>query len=144
MRLLRVLLCLVAAPAAAVELGRPPNVDLFLDGEAGPPAAGLLSAAAGHLVAEGRVGHVEARLGIPTFFWAPRPHRRDPLLRAQGLTPEQAARRHLLRFGELYRRTPSELAESARLSRVHAIGRGAVIVSFRMEVDGVPVFRDEL
>jgi Fungalysin metallopeptidase (M36) len=133
-----------------MKLGRPPNLDLFLDGadrSATASASAVAEPAAGHaprLVAGGRIAYVEKRLGVPTFFWASRPVRRGQGLREQGITPEQAARRHLLGVGDLYRRPSREMAESARLSRIHHTARGAVIASFHLEVDGVRVFRDQL
>ena len=82
--------------------------------------------------------------GLPTFLWASEAARAgDESPRRQGLSPEAAAREHLGRFASLYDLEPGEAA-SVDLASIHDTGRGAVIVSFRQRVNGVPVFRDEI
>ncbi len=91
-------------------------------------------------VLSGRISATEPRLGVPTFFWAAR----DGLdLRGAGLNPEQAARRHLFAYAELYRFRPAALAES-QLFRMHDLGSGAIVAAFHHDVNGVHVFNDEL
>lgn len=89
MRLLSALV-LIASSAFARDL---PNVDAFLKSPVVRPA----------IAGDGHVASVEPRLGVPTFFWAapPAPGTRSP--RDQGLTIEQAARRHLFTHAALYR-----------------------------------------
>lgn len=91
----------------------------------------------------GEIAHVEERLGVPTFFWAPG-RKEVHGYRAMNLSAEEAARRYLLEYGALWRQNPKVLAETAKVARVHELDRGAVIVAFRKEVDGFRVFRDEL
>lgn len=131
-------LLLAGHPAQARELA---NLDAFGDSDraVGLPA---VSAAVRARVDAGRVAHTEKRLGVPTFFWAPRPTGASSP-RSLGLTPEQAARRHLADYAELYRLRSADLAD-APLGHVHEVGEGAVIASFRKFVGGVPVFRDEI
>ncbi|MCC6334141.1 MAG: myxosortase-dependent M36 family metallopeptidase [Myxococcales bacterium] len=94
------------------------------------------------LLDRARVSSVDETRGVPTFMWVARdPHAVD--LRAAGLTPEEAARRALFTWAELYRVKGSELAE-ASLVRLHDRGEGAVIAGFERRVGGVPVFRDRL
>ncbi len=122
----------------------PPALDALLQSDVAQPVAGALPRELRHRFEEGQLSGVEERLGLPTFFWAPRAQpERGTSLKEMGLTAEQAARRHLLAWGPLYGQRGAELAES-RLHRLHDTGRGAVIASFRKEVDGVRVFRDEL
>lgn len=74
--------------------------------------------------------------GVPSFTWAERG------LVSDQFEPELAAREHLARMAPKY---GFEAADVDRLAliRVHDIGVGAIIVSFRGEVGGLPVFRDE-
>lgn len=112
----------------------PENFDAFRDSAQQQPV---------RAVAEGKISSIEERLGVPTFFWAPG-RAESSGFKAMGLTPIEAARRHLLQYGALYRQDPKALAESAKVSKVHRLDRGAVIVGFHKEVEGVRVFRDEL
>lgn len=91
-------------------------------------------------VLSGRISTFERRLGVPTFFW---PARDGHGLRSLKISPEQAARRYLFAYAELYRAQPSALAES-RLSRLHDTGTGAIVAAFQRDVAGVRVFNDEL
>ncbi len=140
---LRAALLLLLASSPALARTRP-ELDLFLASEVDLPlvAEHTLTPDTRARVELGQVAHMERRLGVPTFFWTGRTAH-SPSWREVGLTPEQAARRYLYDYAELYRFSPSELAE-ARLSRVHDLGEGVVIVSFEREVNGVPVFRDSL
>ncbi|MBL8952485.1 MAG: myxosortase-dependent M36 family metallopeptidase [Myxococcaceae bacterium] len=91
-------------------------------------------------VKSGRVSAVEPRLGVPTFFWAERDARS---LRDTGITSEEAARRHLFAYAELYRFAPAVLAK-ARLYRLHDVGSGPIVAAFKADVSGTHVFNDEL
>ncbi|MBX7101895.1 MAG: myxosortase-dependent M36 family metallopeptidase, partial [Myxococcaceae bacterium] len=127
--------------ALAAPAGR---IDAFLESRSSVPLveARELDASARALVERGRVSSVEPRLGVPTFFWPERvEHAAD--LRAMGLTPEEAARRALVAYAPLYRAAPQRLGE-AKVQHVHDLGYGAVVVRFGQEVQGLPVFRDEL
>ncbi len=135
---------LLLASLSTTALARPrPEADVFLASGAERPLVSELSARARAMTELGHVSQVERRLGVPTFFWTGPSQVSSPSLRALGVTPEQAARRYLFDYAELYRFSPAELAE-ARVSRVHDLGDGAVIVAFEREVNGIPVFRDSL
>ncbi|HEY3354578.1 MAG TPA: M36 family metallopeptidase, partial [Polyangia bacterium] len=112
----------------------PPSFDA-LDDSLIAPAAAL---GASPLVSFGADLHVDTRVGQPAFLWASAAG--ALAARPQGLAPVAAAQRHLQLYAPLYRLTPADVA-TARLHRVHDTGRGAVIVTFRQEVDGLEVFR---
>ncbi len=119
-----------------------PDYDAFA--QAGPnPRAPLYSPAARPRIEAGWISNQEPRLGIPTFFWAPRDPSQTNTFREMGLTAEQAARRWLFLYGELYRQNPADLAAQP-VQEVHDLGDGAVIVRFNKVSHGVPVFRDTL
>lgn len=120
----------------------PPNYDALGDSDARLPVVTPVSPVTRYLLDRARVSSVEPRFGVPTFVWAARDPRAVDL-RAQGVTPEQAARRVLFSWAELYRTRGTELAE-ASLVHLHDLGTGAVIASFERRVGGVPVFRDRL
>ncbi len=132
----------LATPAVAEQTK--PRLDAFLQssGSRGLVDVRGLSPLGQQSMREGRAGSVESRLGVPAFFWAGRvPAARS--FRDIGLTPEQAARRYLFAYGELYRQAPNRIAD-ARVANVHDLGDGAVIVTFQQDAGGVRVFRDEL
>lgn len=105
------------------------------------PVAEALPTDTAALWRDGRVSSVDARYGVPTFFWAPRAGK--GALRDMGLTAEQAARRHLLLLAPLYRLSPNQLLE-ARLAALHDVGQGAIVARFELPYAGVKIFRDEL
>ena len=89
------------------------NLDVFVStqGNRAIVDARALSPMGQRALTEGRVSTTEPRLGVPTFFWAAQtPAPRS--FRDMGLSPEQAARRHLFTHGELYRQDPKQLAEA--------------------------------
>jgi MYXO-CTERM domain-containing protein len=127
-----------ALAAAEVEL---PNYDAFLAAkERQAIDVKAFSDATRERVLSGRISTFEPRLGVPTFFW---PARDGRGLRSLALTPEQAARRYLFTYAELYRTQSGALAES-RLQHLHDLGSGAIVASFQRDVSGVKVFNDEL
>ncbi len=89
-------------------------------------------------VRDDRPLQTEPRLGVPTFVWAAK---RPVTYPVRG--PEEAARRHLADFARLYHLDAADAAD-AKTRLVHDTGRGAVIVKFREEVEGIEVFREEL
>ncbi len=136
----RILAAAIAlASASAFSFDRP-NLDVFVDDASERPLPVAFSRAARARIELGQVAHFEQRLGVPTFFWASRDS--SSPLRTMGVRPEQAARRYLFEYGELYRAGAS-LSE-APLVTLHDTGVGAVIASFRKEIGGVPVFRDQI
>lgn len=115
--------------------------DAFFDA---PRAAPLQrSPAARALEAEGHVAHREPHSGVPSFYWAMRAGERAPEWAGKGLTATEAARRYLYLYAPLWGFSPPELA-AARFDGDFALGRGAQVVRFSRELDGVPVFRDRL
>ncbi|HET9481500.1 MAG TPA: hypothetical protein VFP98_07085, partial [Candidatus Polarisedimenticolia bacterium] len=80
----------------------------------------------------------------PGFVRVARPAR--PAAEAAALSAlgaEGAARRHLKERAADYRLRDEEVLE-AIVDSTHDTGRGAIIVTFRRQVDGVDVFRDEM
>ena len=139
----RCLWLLVLSSLSAV--AAPPDFDVFLSRrdtrELVDPRA--LSTAARGAYASGFVSSIEPRYGVPTFFWAA-PRQDARTLRDMGLTPVEAARRHLLEHVELYRGEPARWAE-AQVSQLHDLADGtAVIVTFQQRLNGVRLFRDEM
>lgn len=86
------------------------------------------------------VSSIEPRRGVPSFLWAEQLH--TPLARL-GLSADEAARRYLLAWASAYR-LDAETVSRLTVTRVHAVGKGAVVVGFVRETDAVPFFRDEL
>lgn len=125
---------LLASATSLAAVPPPPDYDAFAE----PSRSFPLQTGA----ARGYVAHSEPRLGVPTVFFAE--HRAGGTsLASKGLTPVEAARRHLFEHAALYRQAPSAHGE-AELLAVHDTGRGAIIASFNKRVDGLPVFRDAL
>lgn len=92
------------------------------------------------VAARGVVTAHEARLGVPTFFWA-EPVTRAATPRAQGLSATEAARGHLLVHASLYR-LPASTVAAAALTGLHDTGQGAIIATFAQRVREFPVLRD--
>ena len=86
---------LAALPASSAM----PDYDAFLESPAGPAVGPVYSAAARDRLEAGWPSNLEPRLGVPTFYWAPRVAREATVLREAGLTAEQAARRWLFLYG---------------------------------------------
>jgi hypothetical protein len=91
------------------------------------------------------VAHVEPRLGVPTFVWGAKagPQTAAVLGSLEALPPAVAARRHLFELAELYRLGEADVA-AAQVRAVHDTGAGGLIVTFRRDLEGLTVFRDEL
>jgi hypothetical protein len=125
-------LCLLCSGAVAA----PVQVDAFASSSRRLP---LLTP-----VEPGLVSSIEPRLGVPSFFWAPRAASPMRSLADQGVTAQQAALRHLFAWAPLYGMAGPQLVEAARLVRLHDLGRGAIIASFEQRERGLPVFRQRL
>jgi hypothetical protein len=81
--------------------------------------------------------------GLPAL-WAAEPAPPDAHgFAARGLSPEQAAREHLARAGQSFGASTDTL-DTARVIRVHDVGRGGVAVVFRQSVAGIDVFRNDV
>ncbi|MCY1020154.1 myxosortase-dependent M36 family metallopeptidase [Pyxidicoccus sp. MSG2] len=91
------------------------------------------------------VVHEEPRLGVPTFVWGVRPAQAS----AKSLQPatpeqaEQAARKYLDQQAGLYRLGSTD-APHLPVKDVHRTRKGASIVTFGQEVEGIEVFRQSL
>ncbi len=140
----RFVITLTTLGFASAALAEKTNLDVFVStpGDRAIVDVRALSPMGQRALTEGRVSTIEPRLGVPTFFWAAA-QAAPRSLRDMGLSPEQAARRHLFTHGELYRQDPKQIAE-ARVAHVHDTGDGAVIVAFHQDSNGIRVFRDEL
>lgn len=133
-------LVVVAGVLAAAD--GPREYDAFLENTKELSLTEGLRPEARALLARSFVTATEPRRGVPTILFA----ERFPLLRApreQGLSATQAARQHLLRYAGVYRLRAEEIGRLV-VSEVHDLGKGAVIVGFARELEGLPLLRDEL
>ena len=91
------------------------------------------------------VSQTDSRYGVPTFLWAGRTTAPNVASGAR-LSREQVARtaRGTLSTLAGFYGLSSDDVRDASLRPTHDTGRGGVIAAFRQNVDGVPVFRDEL
>lgn len=126
------LLALAVFAASTALAANKPDLDAFLQQKDSRP----LPSVGG----QGRVEHVEQRLGVPTFVWG---ERQAPPGLSRSATPEQAARAHLKGRADGFRLSAKEIAE-AKLISVHDRGEGAIIVRLGQLVEGREVFRNQL
>ncbi|MEZ4294321.1 MAG: M36 family metallopeptidase [Polyangiaceae bacterium] len=84
-----------------------------------------------------RVASIDPRTNAPSFVWAGRTPAPPSVS-----TPEAAARAHLAAYASLYGLSEPAL-DTARAVMVHDTGRGGIIVTFRQELGGAPVFRHD-
>ncbi|HSN96654.1 MAG TPA: M36 family metallopeptidase, partial [Candidatus Nanopelagicales bacterium] len=130
------LIAAILAGSAAHAADRP-NFNAYDHAKAVQPArAGARDRAAPAIVAS-----TDPQRGVPTFVWAPRDLPSLPQL--SSATPERAGRAWLDRYARHYQLSPEALS-TAQVAQVHDIGRGAIIVTFRQNVDGIDVYRNEL
>ncbi len=144
--LLSVLGCLIPLLGATALFARDlPNVDALSAKGRTRKSFHLPPGLSKDLVRSDRPLQTHEILGLPTFLWVSEGARMGGAdsPRRRGLGPEAAAREHLGRFASLYDLEPGDVA-TAELGLIHDTGRGAVIVTFRQRVNGVPVFRDEI
>ena len=125
---------LVSALAEARDL---PNYDAYyVAGHVGRPQlrrSGVLPLAF--------VGSTDARRDVPTFLWAPRGASTTRAL--SKLAPEAAARQHLTRQAVRYGLSSAAL-DTARVTQVHDLHRGGIIVTLRQQLGGVELFRNDV
>ncbi|MGQ0508097.1 MAG: M36 family metallopeptidase [Myxococcaceae bacterium] len=163
MRVVGFLAATALTVSSSAALARPrPDFDAFTDSPAALPLLDAeLSPSTRRLAELSHITQVERRLGVPTFLWPARVQTSQfstralgvvvngggapgqPSLPEMGVTAEQAARRYLYEYAELYRFNPEALA-TVPLSRTHDTGSGAIILEFRRDVAGTPVFRDSI
>ncbi len=95
-------------------------------------------------VLRGSETRYEPRLGLPTFLWAgERGRLAASVSSGSGPSASEAARLHLEEYAHLYALDPADIP-GLKIRSVHDTGRGARIVTFSQEVDGIDVFRDEM
>jgi len=119
-----------------------PNHDALETSKTARPAFSL-SARQQEMIKPETTVHMEPRLGVPTFLWAAPRQPYTASLAAPGVSPVEAARRHLAEYAPLYRLDGDDL-QAAVVGPVHDAGRGLIIVPFRQRYNGVEVFRDEI
>ena len=88
----------------------------------------------------------DERYGVPTMIWADRTSDLATAKAAPNAAKpsyEGSARRYLGLAAGYYRLQPTDVA-SAPVRWIHDTGNGGVIVSFKQQVDGIDVFRDEV
>lgn len=90
------------------------------------------------LAGAGQVRSVHSQLGVPTVLWTAR-----QAAPSWVTAPEGAALAHLSRWASTYRMDADDL-EHLQVQEVHDVGFGPIIVRFQTEVDGIPVFRDQI
>ncbi len=83
--------------------------------------------------------HVDESVGVPTFLWPAGSSAR--IATRRGLTATSAARLYLAEFSSLYGLDANEVADAV-IANVHDTGSGAIVITFKREIDGIPVFRD--
>ncbi len=96
------------------------------------------------LRALGSPASMDERYGVPTMLWADRSNPANTF-KATAARPsaETAARRHLGQLAGFYRLQPSDV-NTATLRDLHDLGTGGIIATFEQEIDGIPVFRDQV
>jgi large repetitive protein len=135
-RMLRIFSLLLAAAASPVAARELPELDVraALAADRALPA----EASSPRFVRPGREVQADGRYGLPTFVWASgRP------VPPGARSPDAAARAYLREYAPLYRLSAADVL-AASVAGVHDTGRGAVIVQFRAEIDGVEVHGERL
>jgi hypothetical protein len=128
---------LLAAAAAVTARELPP-----IDAAASAPADPAADRAFASPPLAGLRGHMQRRLGIPTFVSAPR-----GAVRQSGASllvvsdPAQIARSYLKSLATAYRISPSEV-DALPVTRVQRLPNGAAIVQFGHTIGSVEVFRE--
>ena len=92
------------------------------------------------------VASTDDRRGVPTFLWAARSASVGAaagLTHVPNLTPESAARLHLERHASRYGLAREALA-TARVSQIHDLGRGGIIVVLRQAPGGIELFHNDV
>ena len=138
-------LSLTATPQAARARQLSPDALPEFDALAGYPALahphseGLADPT---LVRPNKPLELEPRFGVPSFLWA------TPLVdsvtpRQAGATPGAAAKEALSRYASIYGLSQADVART-RVTSVHDLGQGAVIVRLGQAPGGVPLFNQSL
>jgi len=127
------LLLTVGSAASARELA---SVDALSEFQRTPPNQ------TGHLMKKSKdyKGHMEERLGIPTFLTlSPLALKKSSL--GMVALPEVVARQHLSSMADVYKISSREIS-ALPIKLVQQLSNGASIVQFTQEVNGIEVFRE--
>jgi len=130
---------MVAVAAGVANAAKLPEIDTL--SSATPRGRRTLRAEEKALLTPGRTIHYDDRLGVPKFIWTAPQDKMKRSARSRDAATE--ARTHLGRVASLYGLSARDVA-AARVAQTHDTGRGAIIVEFRQEIDGIEVFRDEM
>jgi MYXO-CTERM domain-containing protein len=136
-RLATVLVTLLAGSTAFAD-DELPGYNAYADA---PPVASGRTLGRARPSALGAVTSLDEKRGVPTFFWAPPDAPQAPM----GLTvsPDASARFYLEHYASLYGLSRRALATATPV-KVHDMGRGAIVVTFRQRVDGIEVIRNDV
>ena len=132
-------LALVSLVSSSAYAQAPPDFNAYLN--AAPrssPAVAAVARSSGAPV--GFVASVDARRGVPTFFWAAP---QTQVVPASYLGSEQIARAYVELTAKTYGLSRAALS-SAYVKHTHDTGRGGIIVTFGQRIDGVEVFQTEM
>ena len=115
-----------------------PNYDATFDkGVSAPAVMTRKSPVAG---AQALVASTDSRTGVPRFLWARAGHQAPQIA---ALSPEAAARAYVKQQAGRYGLSEAAL-ETVRVKQIHDVGRGAIVVTLRQDVDGVEVFHGDM
>lgn len=136
---LALLLTFFSGLAAARDL---PRIDAFSKAPTRSPRE--ISREESSIVLGGRRIQYEERLGVPTFLWtAPSTAAEKAERAARTPTAVDEARRTASKYASLYGLEAADMS-AAKVTFVHDIGKGGILVKLHEEVGGVEVFREEL
>lgn len=87
-------------------------------------------------------GHVDDRLGVPTFLWAGPDASRSPMSPTVG-TPEGIARVHLKRLADAYK-VGADQIDALQVVNTSRLKNGSQIVQLQNAAGGIEVFRERI
>ncbi len=99
-----------------------------------PKVSETMPQAASARIVDPQVAHKDERSGLPTFIWLS-PHG-EP---SPDKNAEAVAWQVLADLRSTYRMSAAAM-QTVKLKTVHDLGRGAVLIRFEQELDGLPVF----
>lgn len=121
-----------------------PNIDALFHVKPNPNSSAAVAQKVGQLNKGGLRIQAEERLGVPTFLWLePAQFSGRPAGNGAERSEVAMARAILHGAGEAYGLVDND-ARDAVVDGLISTGRGPVIVKFSQQVDGIPVFREEL
>ncbi len=123
---------------------KPSNYDAFLDS---PRRVETEFSQKGRQTALELINQFEPRLGVPTFIMTGGAQTQNGAKNLkQNFSPaelENKAKFHIGEYSAQYRLSKSDLL-SLETASIHDTGKGAIIVKFKQNIDGIEVFRDEM